>query len=335
MAETEDRTDPQRIQFVKGSGSTITVGSRDRAERIREAIVDLKIAIGGCAAQPADRLSDTVVSLARHSSIFLRKMVLGDDRNPRLLDAEFCQKAKLRFKRIRKVQGNRRSFTLVPVDVTRGYFQVTKLDEETEEPEAIHVIPLGPQRLCFVIDWPLSGMTDWINQPTEETPWAIRPSGLFDAKSGQGLNCDEWLGQQLVMFDDRGITLNDVIRVTANTEAAHSPPLERLWLSEGNEDKARFRVVKDREIHILSHILICGVRYSHAIVIQAAMDLYQALAQDISDLLPKEDVGIPVFCFIPDDVFSPDQAWLRFDGGLAISLGGIGQSVTHRVRAPK
>ena len=258
MAESEERTDPQQIQFVKGSGSTITVGNRDREERIREAIVDLRIAIGGCAAQPQDRLNDTVGSLARHSSIFLRKMVLGDDRNSRLLDAEFCQKAKLRFNRIRKVHGNRRSFTLVPVDVTRGYLQATKLDEETGVPEVAHVIPTGPQRLSFVIDWPLSGMTDWINQPTEESPWAIRSNGLFETKSGKGFDCDEWLGQQLVMFDNRGITLKDVIRVTANTEAAHSPPLERLWLPEGIEDKARFRVVKDREIHILSHILICG-----------------------------------------------------------------------------
>ncbi len=335
MAESEERTDPQQIQFVKGSGSTITIGNRDREERIREAIVDLRIAIGGCAAQPQDRLNDTVGSLARHSSIFLRKMVLGDDRNSRLLDAEFCQKAKLRFNRIRKVHGNRRFFTLVPVDVTRGYLQATKLDEETGEPEVTHVIPVGPQRLCFVIDWPLSGMTDWLNQPTEETPWAIRPNGLFETKSGQGLDCDEWLGQQLVMFDNRGITLKDVIRVTVNTEAAHSPPLMRLSLPDGTEDKARFRVIKDREIHILSHILICGVRYSHAIVIQAAMDLYQTLAQYASDLQPKDDVGIPVFCFIPDDVFSPDQAWLRFDGGLAMSFGGTGQSVTHRVRAPR
>ena len=335
MAEREEKTDSNHIQFVKTSGSPVFVGRRDRAERIREAIVDLKIAISGCAAQPPDRLIDTVGSLARHSSIFLRKMVLGDDRNSRLLDAELCQKAKLRFNRIRKVQGKRRTLTVIPIDVTRGYFQATKLDEETKEPENTHVIPIGPQRLRIVIEWPLSGMTDWLNQPTPETPWAIRPEGLFQPESGHGLDCDHWLGQQLAMFDNRGITLKDVIRVTVNTEAAHSPPVKRLMVPESNKDKARFRVVKDREIHILSHIEVCGVRYSHAIVIQTALDLYQTLAQNTSIWQEKDEVGIPVFCFIPDDVFSQHQAWLRFDGGLALSLKGIGQSVTHRVRAPR
>ena len=335
MAEREDKTDSQHIQFVETSGSPITVGRRDRAERIREAIVDLRIAISGCAAQPPDRLIDTVGSLARHSSIFLRKMVLGDDRNSRLLDAEYCQKAKLRFKKIRNVQGKRRSFTLVPVDVTRGYFQATKLDEETGEPEVTHTIPVGPQRLSFAIDWPLSGMTDWLTQPTEENPWAISDKGLFESNSKQQLDCDEWLGQQLIIFDNRGITIKDVIRVTVNTEAAHSPPVERLMLPKGNDDKSRFRVVKDREIHILSHITVCGVRYSHTIVIQAALHLYRSLVKNPSIWQQKDDVGIPVFCFIPENVFSPDQAWLRFDGGLALSLGGIGQNVTHKIRAPK
>ena len=106
-------------------------------------------------------------------------------------------------------------------------------------------------------------------------------------------------------------------------------------LPEGDKDKARFRVVKDSEIHILSHIQVCGVRYSHAIVIQTALHLYRELAENSSFRQSEDEVGIPVFCFIPDDVFSPTQAWLRFDGGLAFSLRGVGQTITHRVRAPR
>ena len=325
----------ERIRFVKTTGSPVTVGRRDRVERIREAIVDLQVAIDGCVAQSPDRLSDTVASLARHCSIFLRKMVLGDDRSPRLLDGDFCQTAGLGFERIRKVPTNRRTLTLVPIDIARGYFQATKLDDETMEPEFTEVIPIGPQRLSIDIEWPLPGMTHWRDQPTPETPWDIRLEGLFESQSDQVLDCEPWLGQQLVMFDNRGITLKDVIRVTVNTEAAHSPPLDRLMLPEGDEDKARFRVVKDREIHILSHITVCGVRYSHAIVVQAALFLYRKLARNRSISRSECKVGIPVIGFIPDDVFSPGQDWLRFDGGLAMSLGGRAQTIAHRVRAPR
>lgn len=42
-------------------------------------------------------------------------------------------------------------------------------------------------------------------------------------------------------------------------------------LPQGTDDNARFRVTRDAEIHILSHILVCGVRYSHVVAIEAAM----------------------------------------------------------------
>ena len=335
----EDRADSeppiQPIQFVPAEGSPVHVGHRDRAERIREALIDLRLVIDGCAAQPPDRLHDTAASLARHCSLFLRKMVLGDERSPRLLDDDSWQLARLDLNRVRKVARNRQTITLTPADLVAGYIQATKLDEDTKEPEVTHVLPIGPQRLSFDIEWPLTGMTDWLTQPTPESPWAIEAEGLFESQSGQGLSCDQWLGQQVVMFNNRGITLKDIIRVTVNTEAAHSPPLERLMLLERHNDKTRFRVVKDSEIHILSHITVCGVRYSHAIVIQAALHLYRKLADNRLFWQRDGDLSIPVFCFVPGDVFSPDQSWLRFDGGLTLSLGGGEQSVTHRVRAPR
>ena len=126
------------------------------------------------------------------------------------------------------------------------------------EPEVTHIIPFGPQQLSIVVEWPLPGMTDWLTQPTPGSPWEIRSEGLFESQPEPGLDCDQWLGQQLVIFDNRGITLKDIIRVTVNTEAAHSPPMERLMIPEGDQDRARFRVVRDREIHILSHVTTCG-----------------------------------------------------------------------------
>ena len=166
MVDPGDKADShERIGFVKTIGSPVTVGHRDRVERIREAIVDLQVAIDGCVAQPPDRLSDTVASLARHCSIFLRKMVLGDERSPRLLDGDFCQMARLGFNRIRKVPSNRRTLTLVPIEISRGYFQATKLDEETGAPEVTHVFPVGPQRLSIVIELAVARY-DGLAQPT-------------------------------------------------------------------------------------------------------------------------------------------------------------------------
>ena len=336
MRNYEDETGSQQpIQFVNTTGSPITVGQRDRLERIREALIDLRLVIDGCTSQPPERLTDTVASLARHCSIFLRKMVLGDDRSPRLLDDDFRQEAELVFSRIQNVPSDRRNINLVPIEVARGCLQVTKVNEETGEPEATHVVPFGPQQLKIVVEWPLPGMTDWLNQPTSGAPWEIRPEGLFESQPDQELDCDRWLGQQIAIFDNRGISLKDFIRVTVNTEAAHSPPLERLMVPEGDEDRARFRVVRDSEIHILSHITVCGVRYSHALVIQAAMFLYRELSGQSSFGLSEGSVGIPVFRFVPEDVFSSDQQWLRFNGGLAMSLRSIGQSVSHRIRAPR
>ena len=47
-----------------------------------------------------------------------------------------------------------------------------------------------------------------------------------------------------------------------------------------------------------------------------------------------KDERILVPCFEPPNVSSPEQNWLTFDGGLAMSLGGTVQRVSHHVRAP-
>ncbi len=323
------------IKFVPTKGSSVIVGRRDKAERIREAIVDLQLLIDGVAAQQPCKPGDVVASIARHCSLFLRKMVVGDDRTPRLLDEEICRTAGFGFDRFRRISGDRRILTLVPGNISDGYAEFTKLDEETGEPEAVHIMPMGPQRLSIAVEWPLPGMADWLSQPTPENAWEIRPEGLFESQSSPSHDCDAWLGQQLVIFDNRGITLKDVIRVMANTEAAHSPPVARLMLPAGDEDKTRFRVAKDSEIHILSYITVCGVRYSHAIVIETAMYLYRKLTRNKLIKQPEGAGEILVLGFTPNDVFLPGQDWLHFDGGLCMAFGGAEHSISHRVRAPR
>ena len=318
-----DRADQQAhiqpIQFVPMRGSSILVGRRDQSQRIRDAVTDLQLAIDGCAVQPDDRLGDVAASLARHCSIFLRKMVLNDSHNRRLLDEDFCRTSGLRFDRIRRISGDRRTLTLVPVDSSGGLMHATKLNEETRQPEAVYGIPIGPQRLSIEVQWPLPGMVDWRSQPTPENPWKVRSEELFDPQSSPIPDCDAWLGQQLVMFDNRGITLKDVIRVIVNTEGAHSPPMGRLMLLQGDEDRARFRVIKDGEVHILSHIMVCGVSYSHAIVIEAAMYLYRQLNGNEAIHTPEGAGEILQLSLAPEAVFAASQDWLRFDGGLAMA----------------
>lgn len=331
----EDSREQRSLQLVRTVGSPVTVGNRDKAERIREAMVDLQVVIDGCNAQPAAQFRDAVASLARHCSLFLRKMVLDDDRSARLLDVDTCTSAGIDFHRIRRVVGNRSTLNVVHYDITDGSIEITKLDDETLEPEASWSLPVGPQELKIDVEWPLPGMADWRKQPTKESPWKIQPEGLIDSKLRVGSDCNSWLGQQLVMFDNRGITLKDVIRVLVNTEAAHSPPTGRLNIPEGEVDRVRPRVVKDSEIHILSHIMVCGVRYSHAVVIQLAMYLYKQLIESSSLKQYEGPRGMPILNFIPANVFSPDQTWLQFGGGFQLSIGGTGQMISHKVRAPR
>ena len=324
----------QPIQFVPTEGSPLIVGPRDRAQRIRDAVGDLRVVIDGCTSQPNNWPGEIPASLARHCSIFLRKLVLDDRNNQRLLDEDFCSTVGLRFDRLRQIPSERRTLKIVPVSSPGGFMQLTKLNDQTRQPEAVYELPIGPQRLTFDIQWPLPGMADWRSQPTPEEPWKIRPEALFDSESSPSPDCDAWLGQQLVLFDNRGITLKDVIRVLVNTEGAHSPPMDRLMLPQGTDDNARFRVIRDGDIHVLSYIVVCGVRYSHAIVIEAAMFLYRQLTRNESVDTPEGAGEILQFRLAPEAAFADGQDWLRFGGGLVASIGGGEQSIAHSIRAP-
>ena len=310
------------------------VGSRDQKERIREAMVDLQLVIDGCAQQSSQsgQLGQSIAALARSSSVFLRKMVI-EDRKTRLLDDDICRTAGLGFDRIQKVPKDRRTLSLCPVNISSGYMNLTKLNDETLEPEAVNYVPVGPQRLEIAIEWPLPGMGDWTGQPTTGSPWKIKREGLFTQESSSRLDCDAWLAQQLVLFDNWGISLKEVIKLTVNTEGAHSPPVSSLMRVES---EAQSKVAKNRDdVRILSHIRVCGVRYTHAIVIETALYLYRELTRNKSIEQPEAEASLPEFCFVPTDVFSPDQNWLSFDGGLALSLGGRAQFITHIVRGPR
>ena len=337
MAQREEL--PARVEgprFVSMTGSPVFIGNHEEWWRLREVVADVRIAIDGLMAQPQDRKEDALRFLARQCSIFLRKMVLGDRWTPPLLSAETCQAAGLKFDRVRAIPAeNRRVINLAPPEIAFGVLRIKRLNEKTLEPEAEYVAPAGPQRLRFDLEWPLLGMSDWIEQPTPQSPWCIEPGGLFNLNSNIGIDCDQWLGQQVARINDRSVTLGEIIAMVANTEGAHAPPMDRLMQPEGSEDKSRSQMVKNNELYILGHITAFNLRYAHSIVILAGLRLYYALTHGhLSEQLGG--VGfIPVLKVAVPDVFSVNQQWLRFSGSLAISFSEAGQSISYAIKAPR
>ena len=55
---------------------------------------------------------------------------------------------------------------------------------------------------------------------SEEAPWPITADQLFRMSRATGLSCDEWLAQQVVMFDGKGISLKEMIQTVATLEGA-------------------------------------------------------------------------------------------------------------------
>ena len=246
------------------------------------------------------------------------------------MNDDICEMAGLSFDRIRRVTDRR--LVNLELGLNGGYLQATKLNDTTLEPEADIILPMAPQSLEISIEWPLPGMAFWTKQPTLEDPWKVELDELFDPQSKKKLDCDGWLGQiQLVMFDNRGVSLQEVIKITADTEGAHSSEVSRLSQVEGE----RRRAVKNPELHILSNITICGMKYNHIVVIESALYLYSKLHENKSTERPEGGVYIPTFCSVPEDVFSSHRNWIAFDGGFLISFGGREQTISHRIRATR
>lgn len=178
-------------------------------------MVDLQLGIDGLRSRMTDVGRDgrwvcSLESFARTCSVFLRKTVLGDRglRETRLLDDSILELVEFQFARLRSIsQDQRREFEIGHA-ITDGMLQVTKLDDHTLEPEATFCFPAGPQELKLTIEWPLPGVADWTGVPSEDAPWTVSPNQLFQTDSGPALRCDDWLGQQVVLFDGNGISLN-------------------------------------------------------------------------------------------------------------------------------
>ena len=266
MTSLESELNQQAFELTTMEGIRITARLNDRPQVIRDAMVDLKTVIDGCMVQTPSR--DVFDTLARQCSIFLRKMALGDGRNPPLLDPETCKAAGLVFHKLRAVRGKRQVQTIVQNHLTSSKMRLTLREPETGE-------LLGDLSLqsddpwIFRIDteWPLPGIVDWVGLPTKETPWSINPEGLFDLRTRLGHDCSRWLSQVLVLFDNQSVTLGNVIRAVVNAEGAHAPLQVSLMRPE-DSGTAMPDTIRNPGAYILLCVVTCGITYAHVVAIE-------------------------------------------------------------------
>lgn len=178
MNVTSKKKDPKGrgVEFIPTKGSLIGGVSKERTERITDAMTDLQLGIGGLESQLSG-VSDgaqwvcMLESFARICSVFLRKTVLGDydKRETRLLNDRVLGSTGLRFNRLRKIPQNIRRGIEIDLGLSGAMLQMTKLNDHTPEPEETYHAHAGSQGLKLSIEWPLPGAADWIGAPSDES----------------------------------------------------------------------------------------------------------------------------------------------------------------------
>ena len=326
------------VRFVESKGTQVAGRHRDKFARIAETVCDLELACEGALSlarrSAKGGQAQWGAALARACSVFLRKMIIGDWNDPstRLLDDGVVRTFAIGFHRFRRIPAKRRTIKL-RLSVAGVTMPFQKLNEDAFRPEAAASLPVAPHDLNIAIEWPLPGAASWNAAPTPASPWTIAPGELFDLEASAKLGCDEWLGQQLVMFDRRGITLKDVVRMVATFEGAHSISVSRLLQPADEETRGAF---KNPERHILDNIVIFGMKYTHIVVIECALYIYEMLADGghIERLDDEKWRLRPSFVTTdPTEFFSTNQSWLRFAGGLILAFGAGQRSIAHKIRA--
>jgi len=325
------------FEWVPLEGFGITVGSGDRLMVIRDAVLDLMTVLDGCHVQGLSR--DTIDSLARHCSIFLRKMVLGDRRNQPLLDFKTCEDMGLVFHRIKAVRGERQIRTVLHQTVYGNRMRATLTDTEAGETlgHELHQTD-DPSELKIETEWPLPGIVDWIEYPTSSEPWKISPSGLVDLDVEMGHDCKRWLAQQLVLFDDRPISLRHVVRAVVNVEGAHAPLMVELMRPKDERNRRQPDTIKNPGSYALLCVVTGDVPYAHIITIEAGLYIcFSLLMKGILGSLTR-GIAAPELIVFGSEFDEPDAQFpLRFEGGVRVPFGpnAGGRKELHFVRAPR
>ena len=327
------------MKFASAAGSVIGGIFKDKTARITNAMADLQLGIDGLRSRLLDvcdgnRWAHALSSFARSSSVFLRKTVLGDRnrRETRLLDDRVLESTGLRFDRLRKIPRDRRRNIDVGLALTGGRLELTKLDDHTRQPQKTYSFRAAPQEVKLIIEWPLPGAADWTCAPSEEAPWPVNADQLFQSSASSGLSCDQWLGQQVVLFDGKGISLKEMIRTVVNFEGAHSINVGRLATIEG---EAPSGAATNPAPHLLNAITVCGIRYAHLIVIESALYLYEKLLDESAIERPKRGIYkvTPAVACSPDQAESSRPDWIKFEGNMMISFSDVRRVIRHTIKA--
>lgn len=324
------------IKFMPSTGSTIGGSYRDKKPLISEALSDMQLALRGFGLRTeglheVENIAQKLGAFARLSSVFVRKLVLGDkgNRETRLLDETVLDSLDLRFQPLRKIPKTRRRAIMTGFGVGGGFMEITNVDEPNSKPT--RVLLVAPQDVAIDVEWPLPGMADWIDNPVPKNPWMLSPDQLFDTSSTESLTCDNWLAQQVVVFNKKAVSLKEIFNATVHPEGAHSINLGRLTNAEGQ--KRKFFVSRP-EIHLLNNIGLFGIRYSHAIVIEAALYLYKNLMAEES--IRRPDGGLYLvksgFACSNEQANSSRPDWLRFDGSMTMVFGEETKLIKHSIK---
>ena len=336
----------QGIKFSSVKGSVVGGIGKEKTTRITDAMADLQLSINGLKGQlPSDidevpvegnsnQWTESIGAFARACSIFLRKLVLGDHdkRETRLLDDRVLETIGLQFDRLRKIPRDIRRDIEIGLGIKSAFMQIRKLNDHTLEPEAVHHLLAGPQELKISIEWPLPGAADWTGIPPKNKPWVVSADQLFETSADSSMNCDEWLGQLVVLFDGKGLSLKEMIQTVVNYEGAHSINVGRLATVEG---EATSPAARKPAPHILNAITLFGIRYAHLVVIECALYLYEKLSNNSSIKQPIANiykVAMGVEC-LPEQAESPRPDWIKFQGGMMVSFSGAPQVIQHKIRA--
>lgn len=310
--------------------------NKDKKERIAEAIRDLRLVIDGLQMQDgkldSTSLPQAMSAVARTSSIFLRKLVLGDrdKRESRLLDNAVMKLLSLRLQPLRRIPSDRRRTIETGFSVSDGFVQFTKIDE----PGPIlptQRLSFKAQSLRFSIVWPLPGMTDWVDQPTDAKPWLISPEQLFQITSSRSMNCNDWLDQKVLIFDSTPVALKHIIRNVANFEGAHAINVG----TENNPIQNSKKKQKQVPIHLLNSIFLFGIPLPHIIVIETALYIYEQLLKESSSIgLQADEFSSvrPGLSCTPEQARSSHPEWLGFEGGMTLAFSSEPKSAQFTIR---
>ena len=334
----DDSNNPDWPKFIPTSGSRLGGVHKDKKQRITEAMYDLKLAMAGLAMRgegkhPILELIEASQSLARAGSMFLRKLVL--DRR-RLLDDEVLESLNMKLRPVRNIPQAVRRNVEVSFFMDNGVVQFERIADGNGNPiipPEVRTIVAGRQGYSFQIEWPLLGAIDCIPKG-EYVSWTLSPDQLFDIASDREMNCDEWLSQQIILLDNRGITLEKILRTIAIFEGAHSLSIDRLMTMEGEKPSG---AAKEPHLHIVNNLALFGVSYMDAIVIETAQYLFRNLLDEPSITPPKGGIYLatPVFqCPSADYAVSNRPSWITYRGNVVVAFGPNPGIVHHNVRAP-